>query len=125
MRTMRLVIALGLACAAAPTLVQGQTAEPSAPQGQVQGQAEEAPPPNPQGRYSFNRVDDGFLRLDTVTGQVASCSRHSAGWVCQAVPEERAALEKEIARLQDQVTGPQNEVAALRETAARHARRPI
>ena len=54
-------------------------------------------------RYTFNRVDDGFLRLDNQSGQVAFCSPHSVGWACQAVPEDRAALEKEIARLQDEV----------------------
>ena len=54
-------------------------------------------------RFSFNRVDDGFLRLDNQTGQVAFCSPPAVGWACQAVPEDRAALEKEIARLQDEV----------------------
>jgi hypothetical protein len=65
-------------------------------------------------RFSFNRVDGGFLRLDSVTGQVALCSQRTAGWTCQAVPEDRAALDSEIARLQDRVTALQSEVAALR-----------
>jgi hypothetical protein len=70
--------------------------------------------PNPPARYAFNRVDDGFLRLDNVTGNVAYCGQTSAGWACQAVPEDRAALEKEIARLQDEVTSLKQEVAAFR-----------
>jgi hypothetical protein len=52
------------------------------------------------GRYSFNPVADGVLRLDTRTGQVSQCSRSDAGWTCKAVPDERSALETEIARLQ-------------------------
>ena len=76
-------------------------------------------PPGPPSRYVFNRVDAGYLRLDHQTGQVAFCSRHMAGWVCQAVPEDRAALEKEIARLQDEVAGLKSEVAALREPPPR------
>jgi hypothetical protein len=68
-------------------------------------------------RYAFNRVDDGFLRLDNVSGQIAFCSPTSAGWVCQAVPEDRAALEKEIARLQDEVASLKQQVVALREPA--------
>jgi hypothetical protein len=57
-------------------------------------------PDNENGRYSFSSVADGVLRLDTRTGQVSQCSRSDAGWVCKAVPDERSALETEIARLQ-------------------------
>jgi hypothetical protein len=51
-------------------------------------------------RFTFNRVEDGFLRLDGRTGAVSLCSRDSAGWACRAVADERSALEGEIARLQ-------------------------
>ena len=77
--------------------------------------AQDGAPPAVPSRYSFNRVDDGFLRLDNSTGQVAFCSAHAVGWTCQAVPEDRAALEKEIARLQDEVASLKSELAALRE----------
>jgi hypothetical protein len=79
----------------------------------VEGQT--AAPPYPPPRYAFNRVNDGFLRLDNVTGNVAYCGQTPAGWACQAVPEDRAALEKEIARLQDEVASLKQEVAALRD----------
>jgi hypothetical protein len=49
-------------------------------------------------------VADGVLRLDTRTGQVSECSRNDAGWACKLVPDERSALEIEIARLQDENT---------------------
>jgi len=71
-------------------------------------------PPGPPNRFTFNRVDDGFLRLDIQTGQVAFCSPHAVGWACQTVPEDRAALEKEIARLQDEAASLKQEIAALR-----------
>jgi hypothetical protein len=77
--------------------------------------AQDGAPPGVPSRYFFNRVDDGFLRLDNSTGQVAFCSAHAVGWACQAVPEDRAALEKEIARLQDEVASLKSELAALRE----------
>src|SRR5450759_1357752 len=96
MRNLTLAIAAVLACAASP-----------AP-------AQDGAPPNPPPRYSFNRVDDGFLRLDNSSGQVAFCNPHTVGWACQAVPEDRAALEKEIARLQDEVTSMKAEIAGLR-----------
>ena len=52
------------------------------------------------GRYTFSQVSDGMLRLDTRTGAVSLCAKKDAGWACNAVPDERAALENEIARLQ-------------------------
>ena len=62
--------------------------------------AQTAAPDNENGRYSFNPVVDGVLRLDTRTGQVSHCSRNDTGWACKVVPDERSALETEIARLQ-------------------------
>jgi len=62
--------------------------------------ADEAPPPDTAGgRYIFEKQADGFLRLDTQTGEVALCSQRAVGWACQAAPEDRAVLENEIARL--------------------------
>lgn len=63
-------------------------------------------------RYTFNRADDGYLRLDGRTGQVSLCSRRSAGWACQPVPDERSALEAEIARLQNDNAALKKELLA-------------
>jgi hypothetical protein len=57
-------------------------------------------PETEDNRYQFNRVEDGYLRLDLKSGQVSLCSRRAAGWACQAVPDDRAAYDGEIARLQ-------------------------
>lgn len=57
-------------------------------------------PPAETARFSFHRIGDSFVRLDSVTGQLAQCSQTPAGWTCAAAPEERAALESEIERLQ-------------------------
>ena len=57
-------------------------------------------PDSENGRYTFSAVPDGTLRLDTRTGAVSVCARKDAGWACTVVPDERQALENEIARLQ-------------------------
>jgi hypothetical protein len=63
--------------------------------------AEDAGPDNAgESRYSFYKVDEGFIRLDMQTGEVALCGRQTVGWACLAAPEDRAVLENEIARLQ-------------------------
>ena len=59
-----------------------------------------APADTEHGRFSFHKVDEGFLRLDTRTGQVSLCNHKNLGWACDTIPDERAALENEIARLQ-------------------------
>jgi hypothetical protein len=69
-------------------------------------------PPGDDKRYTFNRVDEGYLRLDGRTGQVSICAQRPAGWVCQAVPDERAALEAEIARLQAENAAVKKELIA-------------
>jgi cell division protein FtsB len=103
MRKTSLAVAAVLAFAGLAAAAENQTAAPT--------------PAEAPARYAFNRVNDGFLRLDNVSGQIAFCSPTSAGWACQAVPEDRAALEKEIARLQDEVADLKQQVAALREPA--------
>src|SRR5262245_57445518 len=74
--------------------------------------AQLAMPDSENGRYSFNPVADGVLRLDTRTGQVSRCSRSDAGWTCKAVPDERSSLEAEIARLQGENATLKKEVLA-------------
>ena len=63
-------------------------------------------------RYT-NKLEEGYLRLDGRTGQVSLCTRREAGWACQAAPDERSALEAEIARLH-------GESAALKGSLARN-----
>jgi cell division protein FtsB len=85
---------------------------------QKQAETQGTVPASVPSRYNFQRVDDGFLRLDNTSGQIAFCSPHAVGWACQAVPEDRAALEKEIARLQAEVAGLQDKVGSLRDKVA-------
>src|SRR3982074_3636710 len=67
----------------------------------VAGQARAgALPDTDNGRYALSPLADGVLRLDTRTGAVSTCNNSGAGWACYAVPDERAALDAEIGRLQ-------------------------
>ena len=61
--------------------------------------ADDTTPDTAGGRYMFSKEPGGFLRLDTQTGEVSLCSQKAVGWACEAAPEDRAALENEIARL--------------------------
>ena len=80
------------------------------------------------GRFTFNRIDNGFLRLDTQNGQVAYCRAQTAGWSCQVVRENRSELDSDVARLQADtkdmktwkldIVRLQDEIAALRREVA-------
>ena len=74
--------------------------------------AQSAPPESEDSRYTFNRADDGYLRLDGRTGQVSICTRRPVGWACQLVPDERSALEAEIARLQGETAALKKDLLA-------------
>ena len=62
--------------------------------------AAQSMPDTENGRYALSPVADGVLRLDTRTGAVSTCNNNGTGWACYAVPDERAALDAEIGRLQ-------------------------
>jgi hypothetical protein len=83
-----------------PLFAQDNSAETAKPAPPAQPQMPPAQPPdfdNP--RFAFHRTDGGFLRLDLLTGAVASCSQNAADWTCVPGRDEQAALDREIARL--------------------------
>jgi hypothetical protein len=57
-------------------------------------------PDTENGRYALSPVANGMLRLDTRTGLTSICSDKGTGWACYAMPDERAAFDQEIGRLQ-------------------------
>jgi hypothetical protein len=58
----------------------------------------ETPPPAP-GRFALAPTVDGVMRLDTETGVMSLCTIANGAPECRVGPDERAALEAEIARL--------------------------
>ena len=80
-------------------------------------------PDNENGRYTMSQVADGVIRLDTRTGAVSTCNSGSAGWACYAVPDERAAYDAEIGRLQAENEKSKAEIEKLRTELA--SRPPI
>lgn len=57
---------------------------------------------NASGRYAMREVADGLLRLDTQTGSVSHCRKLNTAWTCEAVADDRIALQDEITRLQNE-----------------------
>ncbi len=135
MRVSMLVLAISLICVAAPAPTQTvidvegeKAASPPAPEqnksqppGEIPDGSQENLPAVPPGRFTFNRVNNGFLRLDNDSGQVAFCSTEGHGWACQAASENHPVLESQVAGLQDDVAALkklESEIAALQDGVA-------
>jgi hypothetical protein len=82
--------------------------------GGMGGVTAQSMPDGENGRYVLSPVSDGVVRLDTRTGAVSSCSNTGAGWACYAVPDERAALDAEIGRLQAENERSKTELEKLK-----------
>ena len=79
----------------------------------VSASAQDAQGPGTEAaRYSFFKIQDTFVRLDSQTGQVAQCGHGGSGWSCKLAPDERAALENEIARIQGENAALKKELLA-------------
>lgn len=74
--------------------------------------AAQSAPDSENGRYSMTPIPEGVLRLDTRTGTMSTCSKNATGWACYAVPDERAAFDAEIGRLQAEVEKLKAQLAA-------------
>lgn len=74
--------------------------------------AAQSAPDSDNGRYSMTPIPEGVLRLDTRTGTMSTCTKNGAGWACYAVPDERAAFDAEIGRLQAEVEKLKGQLAA-------------
>ena len=68
------------------------------------------------GRYTLSPVDGGFLRLDTVTGAIALCSRKQEQWSCDPVNDaareeaqklrsQNEELKAEMKRMEEMILG--------------------
>lgn len=128
MRISMLALAMSLVCVSAPALAQTvidvetekatppAVPEQSKPQlpSEVPDLSQENPPAVPPGRFTFSRVNNGFLRLDKESGQVAFCSTQGRGWACQAASENRPAVEGQLADLRDDVAALQDGVSSVK-----------
>jgi len=124
MRIVTLVLALAvispaLAQPPAPAGNEGKaSASPAKAQDKVSGASRDdlVMPPAPRGRYSFAPVDEGFLRLDHESGEVALCRSQSGSWSCATVAAGGGySAQKEIDDLRNQVAALKKELADLRE----------
>lgn len=54
------------------------------------------------GRYTMTPTKDGFLRLDTKTGEMALCNGRSGAFACELVADDSRKLKARVAELERQ-----------------------
>lgn len=69
-------------------------------------------------RYRLERTDNGYVRLDTQTGDMSICEERTGQLVCRAAAEERAAFHNEIDRLNNAIATLEKRVSALEKSPA-------
>lgn len=65
-----------------------------------------------QGRFAMSPVENGFVRLDTETGDMSICTQQDGRWTCRLMEDEAKALQDEVARLRDEVSRLRAQAAA-------------
>lgn len=65
------------------------------------------------GRYVLEKVDEGFLRLDSVTGVMALCANKAGLWQCDTIKDEGLDLTRELARLESENGTLKSRIAEL------------
>ena len=93
--------------------------------GGIGAAAAQTMPDSENGRYTLSPLPDGAIRLDTRTGAVSTCTNAGTGWACYATPDERAALDAEIGRLQADNEKLKAELAAREPTATGKIDEPL
>lgn len=63
--------------------------------------------------YQLERTQDGYVRLDTVTGRMTLCTERDGQLVCRMAAEDRSAYDNEIDALQGRVDALEARITAL------------
>lgn len=64
-------------------------------------------------RFSMERTDTGFVRMDRVTGQMSICTERDGQLVCKLAADERKAFEGEVDRLAAKLDELERRIAAV------------
>lgn len=55
------------------------------------------------GRFVMEKTDEGYVRMDTQTGDISVCAMQSGQIVCKLAADERAAFQDELGALEDRI----------------------
>jgi hypothetical protein len=62
-------------------------------------------------RYTLEKSESGFVRLDRQTGAVTLCTEANGALTCRMAADERAAYDEDLARLEKRVDALEKQIA--------------
>lgn len=62
-------------------------------------------------RYTLEKSESGFVRLDRQTGAVTLCTETDGALTCRMAADERAAYDEDLARLEKRVDALEKQIA--------------
>jgi flagellar motility protein MotE (MotC chaperone) len=65
------------------------------------------------GRYTLERTDEGYVRMDRRSGEMSLCQERDGQLICRLAADERSALQAEVDRLQSELDRLEERVDAL------------
>ncbi len=68
-----------------------------------------------EGRFRLEKTPDGYVRMDTKTGEMSLCEMRGGQLVCKLAADERSALQDEIDRLSTRLSGIEERLAKIEE----------
>lgn len=69
-------------------------------------------------RYRLEKTEQGYVRMDTQTGEMSICEERTSQLVCRVAADERSALQDEIDRLNTALQGLAQRVTVLEKAPA-------
>jgi hypothetical protein len=64
-------------------------------------------------RYTLEKTADGYVRMDTRTGEMSICTERSGQLVCKLAAEERTAFQDELDRIIGRLDAVEKRLAAV------------
>jgi hypothetical protein len=64
-------------------------------------------------RYTMEKTESGFVRLDTLTGEMSICTQQAGQLVCRLAADERRAFEETLSELSARVESLETRLDAL------------
>lgn len=64
-------------------------------------------------RYRLEKTPDGYVRMDTQTGEMSLCTESQGGLVCRLAADERTAMQDEVERLEGALKALEDRMARV------------
>jgi len=65
-------------------------------------------------RYRLEKTPDGYVRMDTRTGEMSLCTERWGELVCRMAADERTAMQDELERLQSDIDALEDRLAEVK-----------